>query len=167
MCFGIRDSARIRAQLQVETSQFGSFDGKIAKKSIEPCVPAGKLLGEVRDVSMRPNVPIGPLPVGGVAASSEYLRYKLTGKKSFPTDHPVVDQFGLRIVDKLKVKRLYEDSFGYAVFDSRKTSFMIGTAFGAGVAVERAAGTRTYMQMATGGINVGMGAQWYQVVFLF
>lgn len=64
-------------------------------------------------------------------------------------------------------ERLYDQSFGYAVFDSRKMSFVITTAFGAGVAVERAAGKRTYMKMATGGVNVGMGVQWYQVVFLF
>jgi lipid-binding SYLF domain-containing protein len=64
-------------------------------------------------------------------------------------------------------ERLYEQSHGYAVFDSRKMSFMITTAFGAGVAVGNATGKRTYMKMGSGGINVGMGAQWYQVVFLF
>ena len=64
-------------------------------------------------------------------------------------------------------KRLYEKSHGYAVFDSRKLSFMITTAFGAGVAVENKSGKRTYMKMGSGGVNVGMGAQWYQVIFLF
>lgn len=64
-------------------------------------------------------------------------------------------------------KALFDQSFGYAVFDSRKMSFMITTAFGSGVAVERADRRRTYMKMASGGVNVGLGAHWYQVVFLF
>lgn len=66
-----------------------------------------------------------------------------------------------------KARDLFDQSFGYAVFDSRKMSFMFTTGFGAGVAVERATGKRIYMKMASGGVNVGMGAQWYQVVFLF
>lgn len=66
-----------------------------------------------------------------------------------------------------RAKTLYDESFGYAVFDTRKMSFMITTGFGAGVAVERTLDTRTYMKMASGGVNVGMGAKWYKVVFLF
>lgn len=64
-------------------------------------------------------------------------------------------------------KKLFDQSYGYAVFDTRKMSFMITTGFGAGVAVVRTSKQRTYMKMATGGVNVGMGAQWYKVVFLF
>ena len=65
------------------------------------------------------------------------------------------------------VRQLYDRSYGYAIFDSRKMSFMITTGFGSGVAVNKSTEERTYMKMATGGVNVGMGAQWYQVVFLF
>lgn len=64
-------------------------------------------------------------------------------------------------------KRLYEQSYGYAVFDTRKFSFLITTGFGAGVAVEKAAGARTYMKMATGGANIGMGGEFFQLVILF
>jgi lipid-binding SYLF domain-containing protein len=62
---------------------------------------------------------------------------------------------------------LYDQSFGYAVFDTRKLSIMITTGFGAGVAVETESGARTYMRMATGGVNVGMGGELFQLVILF
>lgn len=64
-------------------------------------------------------------------------------------------------------KALLEKSFGYAVFDTRKFSFLITTGFGAGVAVEKASGTRTYMKMATGGANIGLGGEFFQLVILF
>jgi lipid-binding SYLF domain-containing protein len=64
-------------------------------------------------------------------------------------------------------KKLYDISYGHAVFDTKKFSFMITTGFGAGVAVERASGKRTYMKMATGGVNVGAGGQYFKLVFLF
>ena len=44
---------------------------------------------------------------------------------------------------------------------------MITSGFGAGVAVEKASGQRNYMKMATGGVNVGMGGEFFQLVILF
>ena len=38
---------------------------------------------------------------------------------------------------------------------------------GNGVAVEKASGDRTYMKMGTAGVGFGLGANKYQVVFLF
>jgi len=64
-------------------------------------------------------------------------------------------------------KTLYDKSYGYAVFDTRKFSFMITSGFGAGVAVEKGSGQRTYMKMATGGVNVGLGGEFFQLVILF
>jgi len=64
-------------------------------------------------------------------------------------------------------KALFDRSHGYAVFDTRKFSILITTGFGAGVAVEQPETARTYMKMATGGVNVGLGGKFYQVVFLF
>jgi len=64
-------------------------------------------------------------------------------------------------------KKLLSRSFGYAVFDTRKFSFLITTGFGAGVAVEKASGQRTYMKMATGGANIGLGGEFFQLVILF
>jgi lipid-binding SYLF domain-containing protein len=61
----------------------------------------------------------------------------------------------------------FDTTPAYAVFDSRKMSFLITTAFGSGVAVNKQSGERVYMRMAEGGVNYGAGAQLYQVVFLF
>ncbi|MEJ2321607.1 MAG: hypothetical protein P8Z31_04450 [Gammaproteobacteria bacterium] len=61
----------------------------------------------------------------------------------------------------------FDTTPAYAVFDSRKMSFLITTAFGSGVAVNKQSGERVYMKMAEGGVNYGAGAQLYQVVFLF
>ena len=66
-----------------------------------------------------------------------------------------------------EARATYEKAAGYAVFDNRKMSFMITTGFGAGVAVDKKSGKRTYMKMITGGVNLGMGAGMYQVIFLF
>jgi lipid-binding SYLF domain-containing protein len=64
-------------------------------------------------------------------------------------------------------KQLYEQSYGHAVFDTRKFSFIITSGFGAGVAVDKANGKRAYMKMATGGVNVGLGGEFFQLVMLF
>jgi len=64
-------------------------------------------------------------------------------------------------------KEQFDASAGHAVFDTRKFSFLITTGTGSGVAFEKASGKRTYMNMATGGLNVGGGVKFYQVVFLF
>jgi len=64
-------------------------------------------------------------------------------------------------------KAQYDEAYGYAVFDTRKFAFMITTEYGAGVAVNRQSSKRTYMKMASGGVNVGLGGEFYQIVFLF
>lgn len=64
-------------------------------------------------------------------------------------------------------RTLYDDAYGYAVFSNFKVSLGVTGGGGRGVAVEKGSGKRTYMSMGTGGLNVGLGAQKYQVVFLF
>jgi len=66
-----------------------------------------------------------------------------------------------------KAKALYDISYGYAVFDSRKSSFLVSIGNGGGVAVSKNSGHRTYMRMFTGGLNLGAGVQFFQNVFLF
>ncbi len=66
-----------------------------------------------------------------------------------------------------EAKKLFERSYGYAVFDNRKTAFLLATGSGAGVAVQRGSGKRTYMRMGSLGANLGAGVQFYQSVFLF
>lgn len=63
-------------------------------------------------------------------------------------------------------KVLYDKAIGYAVFSNVKVQLGISGGGGKGVAVPKA-GNRTYMKMGTGGIGFGIGAQKYQVIFLF
>ena len=62
---------------------------------------------------------------------------------------------------------LYDEAYGYAVFSNLKVAFIVSGGGGAGVAVEKSTGDRTYMKMGTGGIGLGLGGQKYRVVFLF
>ncbi len=64
-------------------------------------------------------------------------------------------------------KTLYDKAYGWAVFDNLKLSLVISGGGGKGVAVQRESGNRTYMNMGTVGLNLGLGGQKYQVVFLF
>ncbi len=64
-------------------------------------------------------------------------------------------------------KGVYDRSYGYAVLDNLKISFLFSGGGGIGVAVEKESGKKTYMKMGTAGVNLGLGAQKYQVVFFF
>ncbi len=66
-----------------------------------------------------------------------------------------------------KANELYEDAYGWAVFDNRKASFGFSAGGGKGVAVRKKNGERTYMKMGTAGVGFGIGVNKYQVVFLF
>jgi len=54
-------------------------------------------------------------------------------------------------------KALYEQSYGYAVFEVRQVSLTVVAGYGYGVAIERQGQAKTYMKMATGGAGFGMG----------
>ena len=64
-------------------------------------------------------------------------------------------------------KKLYDESYGYAVFDSRKVALLLKSGGGAGVAVDGDSGKRTYMRMASLGVGIGFGIEFFQAVFLF
>ena len=83
-----------------------------------------------------------------------------------------IDRVAQETLDRLfadspESKKLYDKAYAYAVFDNIKISLMISAGSGVGVAVTKKAGTRTYMRMGTAGLNIGLGGQKYQVVFLF
>ncbi|GAL02513.1 putative lipoprotein [Photobacterium aphoticum] len=69
--------------------------------------------------------------------------------------------------DEPSAKLLFDHAYGYAVFDSRKFSLMLHTNQGAGVAVDRQNGQRTYMKMFGAGLAAGLGGKFYQQVILF
>jgi lipid-binding SYLF domain-containing protein len=64
-------------------------------------------------------------------------------------------------------KDLYDNSYGWAVFDNLKIAWGFSGGGGNGVAVNKKSGARTYMKMGTVGVGFGLGAQKYQVIFLF
>ena len=66
-----------------------------------------------------------------------------------------------------KAKGVYDNSYGWAAFDNLKIAFGFSGGGGNGVAVNKKTGARTYMKMGTVGVGFGLGAQKYQVVFLF
>ncbi len=71
------------------------------------------------------------------------------------------------LADSETARELFAKAYGYAVFDNLKLAFGVSGGGGSGVAVEKANGKKTYMNMGTGGIGFGIGGQKYQVVFLF
>jgi lipid-binding SYLF domain-containing protein len=66
-----------------------------------------------------------------------------------------------------KAKELYDASYGWAVFDNLKLAFGFSGGGGNGVASVKESGKKTYMKMGTAGVGLGLGANKYQVVFLF
>ena len=66
-----------------------------------------------------------------------------------------------------KAKELYSNSFGFAVFDNLKLAFGFSGGGGNGVAKAKESGQKTYMKMGTAGVGFGLGANKYQVIFLF
>ena len=101
------------------------------------------------------------LSVGMVSAED-----KKGGKRT------AIDGMAKETLDELfakvpQAKQLYDKAYGYAVFDNVKVSLFISGGGGHGVAVKKGSGARTYMRMGTVGLNIGLGIQKYQIVFLF
>jgi lipid-binding SYLF domain-containing protein len=69
--------------------------------------------------------------------------------------------------ENAKAKELYDNSYGWAVFDNLKLAFGISGGGGNGVASVKESNQRTYMKMGTGGLGFGLGANKYQVIFFF
>jgi lipid-binding SYLF domain-containing protein len=83
-----------------------------------------------------------------------------------------IDEMAKETLDQLfsenaKAKELYENSYGWAVFDNLKIAIGFSGGGGNGVASVKGAETKTYMKMGTAGVGLGLGANKYQVVFLF
>jgi len=83
-----------------------------------------------------------------------------------------IDTMAKETLDELfmkssSAKELYDKAVAYAVFDNLKLSLMISVGGGHGVAVKKDSHERIYMKMGTAGLNIGLGGQKYQVIFLF
>lgn len=107
--------------------------------------------------------------VGGNVANTAK---ELTGNNNPTETRREIDKVAASTLSKVLssnkgAEGLYNQCYGYAVFDSSKASFLITTGRGIGVAIRKGDGKRTYMHVATAGVNVGAGVQFYQGLFLF
>ena len=112
------------------------------------------------------------LPLLLVSLQVAPLTDAVAGKASKAEKSAKIDAKAGKTLNRLfekspKAKTLYDKAYGYAVFGNWKFSLVVTGGGGRGVAVEKTSGARTYMNMGTGGLNLGLGGQKYQVVFLF
>lgn len=118
---------------------------------------------------------VGEAAVGtaeGVAGTVSDTSKSVLGTEDVRKTRQEIDSRANQGIQKLlrtfpKAKPLFNESYAYAVFDSRKISFLMTTGGGTGVLIEKPTGKKTYMRMATGGAGLGMGAQFFQIVHLF
>jgi lipid-binding SYLF domain-containing protein len=65
-------------------------------------------------------------------------------------------------------KAALQKAVGYAAFDNFGMNlFVISTASGKGMVVDKASKKETYMKMVSGGVGLGLGAKDFRVVFAF
>ena len=87
--------------------------------------------------------------------------------KRMKIDEMAQESLNTLLADGGKAKLLFDNSYGWAVFDNLKLAFGFSGGGGNGVAVVQETGNKTYMQMGTAGVGIGLGVNTYQVVFLF
>ncbi len=68
---------------------------------------------------------------------------------------------------KPDAKTLYDQAYGYAVFDSRQLSLLFPSNAGSGVAISKNAAKRTYMNMFDIDSSHGFSDKFYQQIVLF
>jgi lipid-binding SYLF domain-containing protein len=87
--------------------------------------------------------------------------------KRMKLDETAEEALQALFTENAKAKELYEVSYGWAVFDNLKLAFGFSGGGGNGVAKAKETGQKTYMKMGTAGVGFGLGANKYQVIFLF
>jgi lipid-binding SYLF domain-containing protein len=103
----------------------------------------------------------------GALSSNAYARDSASGKRA------KIDSMAKKTLDKLlrerpEARSLYDKCYGYAVFGATKVAYIYATGGGGrGEAVVRSSGKKIYMDMATAGAGLGLGAQRTEIVFLF
>lgn len=83
-----------------------------------------------------------------------------------------IDKMAQDTLDRLfqespETKTLYNNAYGYAVFQNVKVALGVSGGGGHGVAVDKSDKEHYYMKMGTAGVGLGLGGQKYQVVFFF
>lgn len=129
-----------------------------------PLVGAAGLWDEVKEGVSKGADAVGSAVSSGAEAVTDAAKPRRTRQQ---VDEMAAATLARLFTVKPDARTLYDQAYGYAVFDTRKLSLLITSGFGVGVAVIKETGEPTYMKMGTGGVNVGIGAQLYQLVFLF
>ena len=106
-------------------------------------------------------------PVPPASAGEESWKSLKRESKRMKIDETAKEALDELLAKNSKAKMLFENSYGWAVFDNLKIAFGFSGGGGNGVAIENESGERTYMKMGTAGVGFGLGANKYQVVFLF
>lgn len=106
------------------------------------------------------------LPATPASAQDDWKSMKQESKR-MKVDEAAKDALTQLFADNPKAKDLYDNSYGWAVFDNLKLAFGFSGGGGNGVATVKETGKKTYMQMGTAGVGIGLGANKYQIVFLF
>ncbi len=100
------------------------------------------------------------LPVAAHAADVEGQKASILKMR----DHTLARLYEVRP----EAKQDIDSALGYAVFTSGSLAlFYISAGYGHGVAHDKAANTDTFMQMAEGGVGLGLGAKDARTVFVF
>jgi len=109
------------------------------------------------------------LPASAIFADEEEGDWKDMKQESkrMKLDETAEEALQALFAENPKAKELYDNSYGCAVFDNLKLAFGFSGGGGNGVAKARESGQKTYMKMGTAGVGFGLGANKYQVIFLF
>ena len=109
------------------------------------------------------------MPAATIFADEEtgdWKDMKLESKR-MKLDETAESALNALFAEKPKAKELYDSAYGWAVFDNLKLAFGISGGGGNGVASVKETNQKTYMKMGTAGVGLGLGANKYQVIFLF
>jgi len=107
------------------------------------------------------------LGAGGARAADDAAKADKNAQKRAKIDKQAAHALKKLLAESSQAKTLYDKAYGYAIFDARKTSLALAGGGGKGVAVVKSSGERTYMKMASVGLNFGIGIKFYEIVFIF
>jgi len=126
----------------------------------------------MRNVSYRLVVLLTVLAVAVPLTSAlfaEEKESKLTKKeeKRLKIDTRAAENLQALLAKSPKAAVLYELAWGWASFHDLKVGVGVTAGGGKGVAVAKVSSDRVYMEMGTAGVGASLGAQKYDVIFLF
>lgn len=110
---------------------------------------------------------LAPGSTTGVAAEDGSADPVLTEEERVELEQMAEESLEYLVKTSDPARQLFEQSEGYAVFDSTKLGALVTGAGGSGVAIDPDANQCIYMHMGAGGVALGAGVQQYKLVLLF